>query len=98
MFWDYIGKTVEFDEAPAYFQNSNIVWLKHDQTQVTNRYLQQCFARNPWNVDNGCTITRLYASNIAQTEIPVPPLEAQERLVEVLDNFEKICADQIQSY
>ena len=31
--------------------------------------------------------------SLSQIEIPLPPLEVQKRIVEVLDNFEKICND-----
>lgn len=34
-----IGRTVEFDGEPSYFQDSNIVWLEHDGSKVINRYL-----------------------------------------------------------
>ena len=33
------------------------------------------------------------ATDIGEIEIPLPPLEVQKRIVEVLDNFEKICND-----
>ena len=32
-------------------------------------------------------------TTLSQIEIPLPPLEVQKRIVEVLDNFEKICND-----
>ena len=32
-------------------------------------------------------------TSLSQIEIPLPPLEVQKRIVEVLDNFEKICND-----
>ena len=35
----------------------------------------------------------LNASLIMSTEIPVPNLEIQKRIVKVLDNFEAICTD-----
>ena len=33
------------------------------------------------------------ATDIGEIEIPLPPLEVQKRIVEVLDNFEKICKE-----
>ena len=32
-------------------------------------------------------------TSLSEIEIPLPPLEVQKRIVEVLDNFEKICND-----
>ena len=36
---------------------------------------------------------KINKSDIDKIEIPLPPLEVQKRIVEVLDNFEKICND-----
>ena len=35
----------------------------------------------------------LAVKNIAELVAPVPPLDVQNRIVNVLDNFEKICSD-----
>jgi len=34
-----VGRTVVFDGKPAYFQDSNIVWVSNDETQVLNEFL-----------------------------------------------------------
>ena len=39
------------------------------------------------------TRTLTNGTTLSQIEIPLPPLEVQKRIVEVLDNFEKICND-----
>ena len=75
-----IGRTVVFNGEDSYFQDSNIVWLEHDQM-------------NPWKVSDGGTISRLYNGNIEKTTIPVPSLEIQSRIVQVLDNFDMVCND-----
>ena len=36
---------------------------------------------------------KINKGDIDKLEIPLPPLEVQKRIVEVLDNFEKICND-----
>ena len=69
------------------------MWLEHDNTKVTNKYLQYCYSRQPWQIATGGTISRLYNDNILKAKIPVPPLAVQERLVNVLDNFDAICSD-----
>ena len=88
-----IGRTVVFNGEDSYFQDSNIVWLEHDESQVLNRYLYYFYQMNPWKVSNGGTISRLYNGNIEKTTIPVPSLEIQSRIVQVLDNFDKVCND-----
>ena len=88
-----IGRTVVFNGEDSYFQDSNIVWLDHDESQVLNRYLYYFYQINPWNVSDGGTISRLYNGNIEKTRIPVPSLEIQSRIVQVLDNFDMVCHD-----
>ena len=88
-----IGRTVVYDGEPAYFQDSNIVWIDNDESVVLNSYLRYCYELKPWKVSSGGTIQRLYNDNIAKAVITVPPLDVQNRIVNVLDNFEKICSD-----
>ena len=40
-----IGRTVVYNGEDAYYQDSNIVWLKHDQ-QLDNSYLKQYYGGN----------------------------------------------------
>lgn len=88
-----IGRTIVYDGQPAYFQDSNIVWLEHNEKIVLNKYLMYCYSLEPWNISTGGTIARLYNDNILRAEIPVPPLEEQERIVNILDRFDKLCND-----
>ena len=88
-----IGRTVVYDGKPAYFQDSNIVWIDNNESVVLNSYLRYCYELKPWKVSSGGTIQRLYNDNIAKAIITVPSLDVQNRIVNVLDNFEKICSD-----
>jgi type I restriction enzyme S subunit len=86
-----VGRTVVFDGEPAYFQDSNIVWLDNDETKVLNKFLVYCYAMNPWKVSEGGTIARLYNDNINNAIIPVPSLEQQERIIDILERFDTLC-------
>ncbi len=88
-----IGRTVIFDGAPAYFQDSNIVWLDNNEEKVSNRYLFHFYQTSPWQISTGGTIARIYNDNIKNIKIPVPSKKVQERIVYVLDNFETVCND-----
>lgn len=88
-----IGRTVVFDGKPAYFQDSNIVWLEHDETIITNSFLKYCYRMSPWKIATGGTIARLYNDNILNAEVLVPPLKEQQRIESILDRFDKLCND-----
>lgn len=88
-----IGRTVDFDGKPAYFQDSNIVWLKHDESIVLNSYLRYCYTQNPWAISTGGTIARLYNDNILNATIPVPPIAEQQKIVAILDRFDTLTND-----
>ena len=88
-----IGRTVIFDGEPAYFQDSNIIWIDNREELVLNKFLYYYYQLQPWNVSTGGTIARLYSYNIENAVIPIPSLEVQERIVSILDRFDMLCHD-----
>lgn len=88
-----IGRTVVYDGKPAYFQDSNIVWIDNNESVVLNSYLRYCYELKPWKASEGGTIPRLYNDNIAKAVIAVPSIEEQKRVVSILDRFDAICND-----
>jgi len=87
-----IGRAVIYDGKPAYFQDSNIVWIDNDEKEVLNRFLFYLYGIIKWKTEGG-TIARLYNDNLAKIKIPIPPLSEQERIVEILDKFEALVND-----
>lgn len=87
-----VGRTVIYDGEDAYFQDSNIVWIQNDETEVLNKYLFYYYQIIEWNVEGG-TIQRLYNTNLAKTIIAVPSLSEQQRIVSILDRFEALVND-----
>ena len=81
-----IGRTVVYNGEDAYFQDSNIVWISNDETQVTNAFLYYCYQIVDWKIDGG-TIKRLYNYNLKNSIIPIPSLDEQNRIVGILDTF-----------
>ena len=88
-----IGKTVIFDGEDAYFQDSNIVWLSHNEKLVLNKYLYYFYQIVKWNPSTGGTINRLYNYNLKNIKITLPPIEIQNKVVEILDKFQSLLAD-----
>ena len=89
-----IGRTVVFDGEPAYFQDSNIVWIDNDNSKVLDAYLNYVYQTNPWRVSDGGTISRLYNGNIEETKIVIPKnLDEQKRIIDLLDKFSTLTTD-----
>ena len=74
-----VGKIVEYTGKDEYFQDSNIVWLKHDG-RIKNSFLKQFYKIVKWSGLEGSTIKRLYNKNILETEISFPISQEQELL------------------
>lgn len=75
-----IGRTVVYNGEDAYYQDSNIVWLKHGQ-QLDNSYLKQYYGIIKWSGIEGTTIKRLYNKNILETNIFLPPSVVEQRAI-----------------
>ena len=88
-----IGRTVIFDGEDAYFQDSNIVWISHNEYLVLNKYLYYFFQIVNWNPSTGGTISRLYNYNLKNIKIIIPPIEIQNKIVEILDKFDALVND-----
>lgn len=82
-----IGRTVVYDGKPSYFQDSNIVWLSHDESQITNVYLLYLYENIEWNTEN-TTVARLYNGNFNNTIIFLPSLSEQTAIANVLTSMD----------
>ena len=87
-----IGRAVIYDGEPAYFQDSNIVWIANDESLVLNKYLYYFYSVADWRLEGG-TIKRLYNNNLKAVKIPLPSLSTQRRIVSILDRFESLVND-----
>lgn len=74
-----IGRTVEYKGEEAYFQDSNIVWFKHDES-IDNSFLKCIYGIVKWSGIEGSTIKRLYNDNFLKTEFFLPELEEQKKI------------------
>ena len=84
-----IGRTVEFTGKNEYFQDSNIVWLKHDKS-IINPFLRHLYEVVEWAGIEGSTIKRLYNDNILKTEIMLPSVAEQSKIAEMLDGIDDL--------
>ena len=89
-----IGRTVVYDGEPAYFQDSNIIWIDNNETIVLNQFLYYQYQIISWNLE-GSTIARLYNDNFNRIEITIPDLAEQRRIAAILSGIDaKIAAEE----
>jgi type I restriction enzyme S subunit len=84
-----IGRVVEYTGEDAYFQDSNIVWLKHDGA-IVNSFLKQFYLIVEWQGIEGSTIKHLYNRNILGTQIRMPPREEQTKIGNYFQNLDAL--------
>src|SRR5699024_5401511 len=82
-----LGRTVVYKGEEAYFQDSNIVWLDHDNKITTDKYLLHFFQNTKWKTVEGSTIKRLYNKDILAKKINLSNIEEQQKIG---DLFEKL--------
>ena len=83
-----IGRKVKYDGRPAYFQDSNIIWLEHDECKILNSFLFYLYDTLTWQTE-GSTIKRLYNSILLKKIVGLPPLSEQQKIAEILSTIDK---------
>src|SRR5574344_1300941 len=85
-----IGRVVRYNGEDSYFQDSNIIWLEHDSSIVSNEYLCYCYKTISWLTETGAAISRLYNSNLLATKIAVPSRNEQIRIANALSDVDAL--------
>ena len=93
-----IGRTMVYDGEPAYYQDSNIVWIDNKEGLVLNKYLYYVLQVAKYNTEGG-TIQRLYNSILKNTKFICPAKSEQTAIATALsdtdaliENLEKLIA------
>ncbi len=92
-----IGRLVVYDGSPAYFQDSNIVWLGNDEKQILNEFLYHCYSIIKWQTSDGGVISRLYNSDLKNigVKFPMNPKE-QQKIASCLSSLDDLIAAETQ--
>ena len=75
-----IGRTVVYDGEPAYFQDSNIVWVNNDEAKILNEFLYYVYKNISFESEGG-TIQRLYNNIILNAKFYYPTSNKVQNLV-----------------
>lgn len=82
-----IGRTVVYDGSPAYFQDSNIVWIDNSEVTALNQFLYYVYQIVKYESEGG-TIQRLYNSIIRSANFLCPPLPEQRAIARLLSTWD----------
>lgn len=90
-----IGRLVIYDGSPAFFQDSNIIWLGHNEEEVQNRFLYYCYSNLRWQTSDGGIISRLYNSDFKAMKIFYPRNKSEQlKISESLSSLDELITSQ----
>lgn len=75
-----IGRTIIYNGKPAYFQDSNIVWIGNDGKLISNEFLYYVLQVVKYDSE-GSTIQRLYNSIIKNAKFILPPTRTEQTAI-----------------
>ena len=87
---------VSWTEGKYFRGNLNYGVTVKDSSKLNNRYLYYYMKNNEYAIDALCTfhgIPALNKSRLETLEIPIPPIEVQNEIVEKLDRFNTLAND-----
>ena len=92
------GIPVYVKENKKFVFQRHIAILRPNNAVLDSRYLYHAmngtaFHRQADLAAKGAAQKTIGLASLAKMTVPVPPLDVQNRVVNVLDNFEKICSD-----
>lgn len=86
-----VGRCVEYDGLPAYFQDSNIVWLEAKSRDFVfdKKFLNVIISNLAWNDLSSTTIKRIYSNDLLKKRIPIPSYEEQLKIAQFVYALDK---------
>lgn len=90
-----IGRLVVYDGEPAFFQDSNIVWIDNDETKTTNRFLFYAYSLLNWQTSDGGIIQRLYNADLKGMIIRYPKNKKEQlKIADILSSLDNLIQEQ----
>ena len=91
-----IGRLVVYDGKPAFFQDSNIVWISNDENKVLNNLLYYIYTSLNWQTSDGGIIQRLYNADLKNMNICYPENKIeQQKIADTLSSLDNLIKEQV---
>lgn len=91
-----IGRLVVFDGKPAYFQDSNIVWIGNSETKILNAFLYCVYQTLKWQTSDGGIVSRLYNNDLKNMTIIFPENKIeQQKIADCLSSVDELISTEI---
>ena len=92
-----IGRTAVVENSTSFLLQRSVCVLKPSK-EILSKYLKYYLDTNAiqnyiFANAHGSAQAGLYLNQVADIEVVLPPIDVQERIVKVLDNFDAICSD-----
>lgn len=88
---------IDFEYCTKPFSFKNEFWsYSSDDENINLRYIYHYLVHNKGyfqNIANNMQMPQISSNDTEKFKIPLPSLEIQSRIVQVLDNFDKVCND-----
>jgi len=81
------------DEDVAISGHTAIIKHNQDPSYLAYYFNTEMFFKQKLRLAHGTKVIEVTPSNLLDIEIPLPPLSEQERIVSILDKFDKLCND-----
>ena len=94
-----IGQVALIDENDKYYLAPNVALIRINKDYLLPRFAMYFFQTNSfWSkqIDKllqSSSMKNIPMEKIRKFKLPVPPIEEQERIVSILDRFDKLCND-----
>ena len=86
-----IGRLVVYDGEPAFFQDSNIVWISNDENEVQNNFLYYIYSLVKWQTSDGGIIQRLYNADLKSIDVFFPKNKnEQQKIADCLSSLDNL--------
>ncbi len=94
-----IGEVALVDKNDKYYLAPNVARIRFDEVEINPKFMRYYFQTTHFTNEqinkylSSSSMKNLTMQNIRKFEVPIPPLEKQEEIANILDRFDSLCQD-----